>query len=91
MDPHGGVVVYGTGYVYPAYVSPVVYYPPPVTFGVHMTYNPWTGFGVGVSYGTPYFSVGIHFGGYPGWYGPVGYRPPYYPPYGYRPPPPGWC
>jgi hypothetical protein len=88
--PYYGTVVYGTGYVYPAYVSPVVYYPPPVTFGVHMTYNPWMGFGVGVSYGTPYFSVGIHFGGYPGWYGPVGYRPPYYPPYGYRPPPPGW-
>ncbi len=89
--PYYGTVVYGTGYVYPAYVSPAVYYPPPATFGVHMTYNPWMGFGVGVTYGTPYFSVGIHFGGYPGWYGPPGYRPPpYYPPYGYRPPPPGY-
>src|SRR5262249_42019676 len=89
--PYYGTVVYGTGYAYPPYVSPAVYYPPPATWGMHMTYNPWTGFGVGITYGTPSFSIGIHFGGYPGWYGPPGYRPPYYyPPYGYRPPPPGW-
>jgi hypothetical protein len=42
----GGVVVYGTGYVYPAYVG-AYYYPPPVTYGygvavvmVHPYYAP---------------------------------------------------
>src|SRR4051812_21028170 len=64
--PYYGTVVYGTGYPYVAYVSPTVYYPPPVTWGVHMTYSPYMGFGVGVTYGTPFVSVGIHFGGYPG-------------------------
>ena len=88
--PYYGTVVYGTGYYYPPYISPVVCYPYPATWGVHMTYNPWTGFGVGVSYGTPFFSVSFHFGGYGGYYGPYGYRPPPYPPYGYRPPPPGY-
>jgi uncharacterized membrane protein YgcG len=94
--PYYGTVVYGTGYYYPPYIGPTYYYPYPATFGVHMTYNPWTGWGVGVSYGTPFVSVGVHFGGYGypyhhgGYYGPVGYRPPYRPPYGYRPPPPGY-
>jgi hypothetical protein len=94
MYPYYGSVVYGTGYYYPPYVGPIYYYPRPCTFGVHMTYNPWTGFGVGVSYGTPFFAVGVHFGGYGGYhhgyYGPGGYRPPPRPPYGYRPPPPGY-
>jgi hypothetical protein len=96
--PYYGTVVYGTGYSYRPYIGPVYYYPYPATYGVHMTYNPWTGWGVGVSYGTPFVSVGIHFGGYGyphghyhgGYYGPGGYRPPYRPPYGYRPPPPGY-
>ena len=91
--PYYGTVVYGTGYYYPPYIGPTVYYPYPATFGVHMTYNPWMGWGVGVSYGTPFVSVGIHFGGYGhygGYYGPRGYPPPYRPPYGYRPPPPGY-
>jgi hypothetical protein len=88
--PYYGTVVYGTGYYYPPYVGPVYVYPHPATFGVHATYNPWTGWGVGVSYGTPFVSVSVHFGGYHGYYGPHGYRPPYPPPYGYRPPPPGY-
>ena len=88
--PYYGTVVYGTGYYYPPYVSPTVVYAYPATWGVHMTYSPYGGWGVGISYGTPFFSVGIHFGGYGGYYGPPGYRP--YPPpyYGYRPPPPGY-
>lgn len=96
MYPYYGSVVYGTGYYYPPYIGPTAYYPYPATFGVHMTWNPWYGFGVGVTYGTPYLSVGIHFGGYGhyhgygGYYGPGGYRPPPYPPHGYRPPPPGY-
>jgi hypothetical protein len=88
--PYYGTVVYGTGYYYPPYVGPVYCYPYPATFGVHVSYSPWTGFGVGVSWGTPFFSVGVHFGGYGGFYGPVGYRAPYRPAYGYRPPPAGY-
>jgi hypothetical protein len=98
--PYYGTVVYGTGYVYPAYISPVVYYPPPVTYGVAVRYNPWTGWTVGFGYGTPFLYSGVVVVGprYGGWYGPYGrppYPPPYYrPPYygypGYRPPPPGY-
>lgn len=48
-----GVVVYGTGYVYPAYVSATVWYPPPVTYGyaAAVTYTPWTGWAVGFGFG----------------------------------------
>jgi hypothetical protein len=90
--PYYGTVVYGTGYAYAPYIGPTVYYPPPATFGVHVAYSPYGGWGVGVSYGTPFFSVGIHFGGAPyhGYYGPRGYYPPRPPYYGYRAPPPGY-
>jgi hypothetical protein len=85
-----GVVVYGTGYVYPPYIGTVVWYGPPVTygFGVAVTYTPWTGwtygFGFGWSWGA--VTVGWGWGPYP-WWGPVGwgfyypypyYRPPYW-------------
>jgi len=100
MYPYYGTVVYGTGFYYPPYVSPVVFYPRPCTYGFRVTYNPWAGFGVTVGYATPFFAVGLHFGGYgpaygpayrPGWWGPVGYRP-YPPPYpgGWYRPPPGY-
>jgi hypothetical protein len=88
--PYYGTVVYGTGYYYPPYIGPVHCYPYPATFGVHVSWSPWAGFGVGVSWGTPFFSVGIHFGGYNRFYGPVGYRVPPRPAYGYRPPPAGY-
>jgi hypothetical protein len=88
--PYYGSVVYGTGYYYPPYIGPVHCYPYPATFGAHVTWNPWGGFGIGVSWGTPFFSVGIHFGGYNRFYGPVGYRAPARPAYGYRPPPAGY-
>jgi hypothetical protein len=84
--PYYGTVVYGTGFYYPPYIGAVACYPYPATFGVHVGFSPWTGFSVGVSWGTPFFSVGVHFGGYGRFYGPVGYRAPYRPPYGYRPP-----
>jgi hypothetical protein len=77
-----GVVVYGTGYAYPPYIGPTVWYPPPVTYGyaVNVTYTPWTGWTFG------YMAVG------PAWYAPPPYwgpmRPPYYYPYP-RPPPYG--
>ena len=37
----GGTVVYGTGYVYPAYVGTTVFYPVPVTYGyaANVTYT----------------------------------------------------
>ena len=52
-----------------------IYYPHPVTFGFHVSYSPYGGWGFGFSWGTPYMSFGIHFGGYGGYYPPYGYRP----------------
>jgi hypothetical protein len=48
-----GVVVYGTGYVYPAYMGEVYWYPPPVTYGygVGMAWTPWTGWAMGFGFG----------------------------------------
>ena len=101
MYPYYGTVVYGTGFYYPPYIGPSVYYPRPMTFGFNVIYNPWVGFGFGFGYGSPFFYSGMRFGpSYygPGWWGPPGYRPfppPYpggwyRPPPGYRPPYPGW-
>jgi hypothetical protein len=52
VEPNG-LVVYGTGYSYVAYVGPDVWYPPPVTYGyaANLTYTPWTGFAVGFAIG----------------------------------------
>ena len=52
VEPNG-VVVYGTGYTYVAYVGAAVWYPPPVTYGyaANVTYTPWTGFAVGFAIG----------------------------------------
>jgi hypothetical protein len=80
--PWYGVPVYGTGWYYPPYVSPYVYYPHPATWGMHVSYNPYTGWGFGVTYSNGFMTVGVRFGGAYGGY----YRPPYYPPCGYRPP-----
>jgi hypothetical protein len=48
-----GTIVYGTGYVYPAYVTATVWYPAPVTYGyaANPTYTPWTGFAMGFAIG----------------------------------------
>ncbi len=95
--PWYGCPVFGTGWYYPPYWGPVYYYPRPATFGIHVGYNPWTGWSFGFSYSTGFLSVGVRFGsGYGGYYRPgyppPYYRPPYYPPGGYRPPyrPPGY-
>ena len=95
--PWYGCPVYGTGWYYPPYWGPVYYYPRPVTYGMHVGYNPWTGWTFGFSYSSGFMYVGVRFGGgYGGYYRPGYppgyYRPPaYYPPGGYRPPyyPPG--
>ena len=95
--PWYGVPIYGTGWYYPPYWGPVYYYPRPATFGMHVHYNPWTGWSYGFSYSNGFLHVGVRFGGgYGGYYRPGWppryYRPPYYPPGGYRPPyrPPGY-
>jgi hypothetical protein len=100
MYPYYGTVVYGTGFFYPPYIGPTVYFARPMTFGLGVVYNPWIGFGFGFGYGSPFLYSGMRYAGPrygPGWYGPPGYRPfppPYpggwyRPPPGYRPPYPG--
>jgi hypothetical protein len=66
-----GVVVYGTGYVYPAYVGTTVWYGPPVTYGyaVNVTYTPWTGW----AFGFMAVGVGVWYAPAPYW-GPMPYR-----------------
>lgn len=84
--PYYGVPVYGTGWYYPPYWG-AAYYPRPPTWGLHVGYNPWTGWNVGLSWTNGFFTFGVGWsqgypGGYPpyrccgGWYG-GGYRPPY--------------
>jgi hypothetical protein len=65
-----GVVVYGTGYDYPAWVD-TVYYPAPVTYGyaVSPTYTPWTGWVMGFGFGWAFGAAtsGWGWGCYPAW------------------------
>jgi len=91
-----GVPIYGSGWYYHGYYGPSYYCPRPVTYGVRVSYNPWTG-GWGVAVGVRAPAGGIvvvgRVGGPPhsgGWWGPVGYPPRPLPPPGYRPPPPGY-
>ncbi len=61
-----GVVVYGTGWVYPPYVGSTIWVPPPMTYGVGAGFS-WSaaagwglGFGVGLAFGStcgPYWGV----------------------------------
>jgi hypothetical protein len=81
-----GCVVYGTGWWYRPF-WPRYYYPYHWTWGFHVRWNPWYGWGFGVSWSTGRFTFSIGFGGwgrygYGGWWGPGRYRP--YPRYGYR-------
>jgi len=64
-----GVVVYGTGYVYPPYVTSTVWVPAPVTYGVGASFG-WSvaggwalGFGIGLAVGATCSP----------WWGPVGW------------------
>ena len=61
---YGPTVVYGTGWYYRPWVSPYYYYPHQATWGFHATYNPWTGWGFGLSWGWGPFRIGFHSGGY---------------------------
>jgi hypothetical protein len=65
-----GVVVYGTGYDYSAWVG-TVYYPAPVTYGyaVAPTYTPWTGWVMGFGFGLAFGAATAGWGWccYPAW------------------------
>jgi hypothetical protein len=79
---YGPTIVYGTGWWYRPWVSPYYYYPRPVTWGFHVTYNPWYGwnFGFGFSYGRFHFGfrTAPSYWDRRGWWGPAGYRHGYY-------------
>jgi len=68
--PYYGVPVYGTGFYYPPYYG-AYYYPRPATYGLHVGYNPWTGWNFGMSWNVGFLNFGMSWGG--GWHG--GYRP----------------
>jgi uncharacterized membrane protein YgcG len=61
-----GVVVYGTGYVYPPYISPYYpyyWYPPPPTYGYGFGFT--VGFFFGFAFGPPWHYGGCCWGGPP--------------------------
>jgi hypothetical protein len=62
-------VVYGTGWYYPPYISPIAWYGWPYTYGVGagFTYSSSTGWSVGFGYGYGYYPY------YYPWWGPMGY------------------
>ena len=62
-------VVYGTGWYYPPYISPTVWYGWPYTYGVGagFTYSAATGWSFGFGYGYGYYPW------YYPWWGPMGY------------------
>ena len=62
-------VVYGTGWYYPPYISPTVWYGWPYTYGVGagFTYSTATGWSFGFGYGYGYYPY------YYPWWGPMGY------------------
>ena len=62
-------VVYGTGWYYPPYIGPTVWYGWPYTYGVGagFTYSTATGWSFGFGYGYAYYPY------YYPWWGPMGY------------------
>jgi len=71
-----GVPVWGTGWWYSPWWSPHVFYPRPATWGFHVRWNPWSGWGFGFSYSTGRwnFSIGWSSWGRRGWWGPAGWH-----------------
>ncbi len=65
----GPVVVYGTGYWYPSYVGPDVWYGWPYTygFGLGLAWTPWTSWGFGFGFGWGWGAVSVGWGGGWGW------------------------
>ncbi len=96
---YGGCVVYGTGWHYPSWYG-ARYYPHHATWGFNVRYDPYNGWGVGVSWSNGPFTISIgsygRYGryGYPrNYWGPRGYAYVPVPVYGRRPgyrPPANW-
>lgn len=80
---YGPTIVYGTGYYYRPWISPYYYYPRHATWGFSVNYNPWSGWGFGLSWNSGPFHFGFYTGG--GWHGHPWYGPRLYGPGGYRP------
>jgi len=82
-------IFYGSGWYYRPWVSPHYYYPRYSTWGWNVSYNPWSGWNFGLSWGWGPFSVSYYSGGYwhqnhywhhrhYGRWGPGHYRPRHY-------------
>ena len=57
-------IFYGTGWYYRPWVSPYYYYPRFSTWGFNVSYNSWSGWNFGLSWGWGPFSIGYYSGGY---------------------------
>ena len=57
-------IFYGSGWRYRPWVSPYYYYPRHSTWGWNVSYNSWSGWSFGLSWGWGPFSVGFYSGGY---------------------------
>jgi len=57
-------IFYGTGWYYRPWVSPYYYYPRFSTWGFNVSYNSWSGWNFGLSWGWGPFSVNYYSGGY---------------------------
>jgi hypothetical protein len=77
-----GSVVWGTGWSYTPWYG-THYYAFPWTWGLHMGYHPWSGWGVGVGWVSGPFQITVGWTAgpygpysYGGWYGPMGWMSP---------------
>ena len=57
-------IFYGTGWNYRPWVSPYYYYPRFSTWGFNVSYNSWSGWNFGLSWGWGPFSASYYSGGY---------------------------
>ncbi|MFT5702153.1 MAG: hypothetical protein ACI8ZB_005064 [Desulforhopalus sp.] len=80
---YGPTIVYGTGWYYRPWITPHYYYPRHATWGFSVNYNPWSGWGFGLSWNSGPFHFGFYTGG--GWHRRPWYGPRLYGPGGYRP------
>ncbi len=78
-----GVVVYGTGYAYPYWVSDAYWYGAPVTYGsgACMAWTPWGGWAFGFGFGWAYYDDDWCYPPAP-WWGPYYDSGSYYNDYG---------
>jgi len=69
-------IVFGTGFWHPGWWG-TVWIARPVTWGFHVRWNPWFGWGFGIGWGWSRWSFGVGWGGWwrRGWWGPRAFRP----------------